>query len=185
MATETALPTVASTESDDGGVAWSNFNNAKAEDDVFTTSLLDPFGVPFSERLKVITFNWSSMQDADTLTALQLNIKRKASANGECSDFHIFFIKNGTISGNDMADVGGTTYTTTNTFANYDVLSLSGLTLSCADLRASTTGLYFVAQALLFSARTVSVDVISLTATYTPAAGGATSHNLTLLGVGA
>jgi hypothetical protein len=152
-----------------GTTAWSNPGNITADDGSNATVSMTFVGSTVqSHWLVADTFDFSSIPDGSTIDGVQVRAQLSVNtASGTVYDAVVI--------GESDASLGtpkapGTALTTTPT--NYDQGSSSdlwGLTLSAADVKASTFQARIAVEAsAFFSARTFSCDAIWVNVHYTP-----------------
>lgn len=160
-------PTVAANNTDIGTVAWSNVNNALADD--ANNASCAP-GAAVSNYLLLTGFDFSALGDSDTINAIQATAIRSSNSNNRISDNSIRLFVAGVASGDNKAAAGG--WPSAEASPTYgDLTSDSwGLTLTGADVKASNFG---IAIAINGNAGWQGfVDTIALNLDYTAAASG-------------
>lgn len=144
-----------------GVVSITNPANAVASDNSYATAIL--LLSQISNYLKVTNFGFTIPTDA-TITGVTVAIERSSTVLNGTHDDSIKLVKGGTISGNEKATA--TQWPTSDGVATYgSATDLWGLTLTPADINASTFGVAISAIADLAS--TAQVDYVSITIDYT------------------
>lgn len=179
----TAGPNAPGTMADDsavGTVTWSTVNNATASDNAYTDARSSSAGTTTSHYVKATNFGFAIPGGA-TINGVTVSIERKAShltAGRNIKDSTVSLVKGGTVSGNNKAATG-TSWPTSDGVASYGgAADLWGLTLTDADVNASTFGVVLsvaINKATGKGFTTGSVDFISITIDYTTGGGGALS----------
>ncbi len=180
----TAFPTIVADDGS-GDNAWGSPDEAKTDNNVGATSVLDPVNfLGISGVLKFTGFGFS-IPAGSTIDGFIVSTKRKSSvsaADRGAADLSIQMVKGGTAGGTDKADA--TKYTTSYvTDTHGTTTDLWGQSWTAADVNASNFGCTFSAQAIGTNLviQTVSLDYVSISVYYTPPA---TTVKRTLLGVG-
>jgi len=149
-----------------GTVAWSNPDNAKISDNVYTTTVLT--ASDSSHYLVATNFGFAIPTGA-TINGLLAEVEDKVDANGPFS-FWGYAIKGGVVQTPRFA-LG--TITTTETYNSYgSSTDLWGETWTAEDINALDFGIVFQRGKSLTTTNTFSVDHIRITVYYTEAATG-------------
>lgn len=155
-----------------GTIAWDTPANAAAADVAVTFASLSTGTDVFSEYLKATNFGFSIPADA-TVNGVVVEVMKNGGAYVFDAGTGARLVKGGTVSGNDKAD----TATGWDTFAGSSYASyggaadLWGLTLTPADVNASTFGFVLAAEYGGVGGANAEVDHIRVTVYYTPAGG--------------
>jgi hypothetical protein len=169
-------PQAASGATDDatvGTATWGTLSNVTASDSTYATVTLT--GSLTSHYLKV-TFDLSSLPSYSSLDGIQIPVIAKKTGPGGATESAIRIVLNGSIgttnkstaaalTGSDnTVTYGGTSDTWGETFTNGDTIGVAISYVGGGNVVAN-------------------VDYVTITITYTPAAGGS-ARQITLLGVG-
>lgn len=176
----TAGPNAGSTISDDasvGTVAWSNPANAGASDNVYATATSTTAATHY---LNCQGFGFAIPSDA-TINGITMDVECKQSGN-TVTDYHTNLLKAGGIAGDDKKSA--TTWPMSDGVRTYGgAADLWGTTWTPADVNHAGFGCAIAATITSGISRTASVDLITLTVTYTEA-GSVRHQSRALLGVG-
>ncbi|MCX6801141.1 MAG: HYR domain-containing protein [Candidatus Diapherotrites archaeon] len=154
-----------------GDVNWSGVANIYASDNAYATSTVDDY--QHTHYLTATGFDFSSIPTNAVITGITATIERKVSSTSggsEVQDDHVRIIKGGVIQTSADDKASGTHYTTSDVSAIYGGATDSwdaGLTTT--DIKASNFGIALVSEKANddSGSRTVSVDYIAVTVTYT------------------
>lgn len=176
----TAGPSAPSVIIDDpavGTVSWSDASNAGATDNQYATAAST---TAISHYLNAQGFGFAIPADA-TIDGITLGVECKSSGNS-IKDYDVFLLKAGAVAGSD-GSVG--TWSTTEATRSYGgAAAMWGTTWTPAEVNAADFGCVIAVEITSASLRTASVDYITITVTYTEAAGTAAKQSRSLLGVG-
>lgn len=143
-----------------GVVAITNPANAQTSDNTYATAVL--LLSQISNYLKVTNFNFLIPSDA-TITGVTVSIERSSNTLNGTHDDSIKLVKGGVILGNELASASQ--WPTSDAVATYGSSSnLWGLTLTPADVNASTFGV--VISAIADLASTAQVDQVTMAIDY-------------------
>ncbi|WP_290842198.1 MopE-related protein [Flavobacterium sp.] len=147
-----------------GSAAWSNPGNIVAAGTPYATATTGLFGS--TNFLYASNFGFS-IPAGSIIVGIQVSINRQSSGNNTY-DNDVRLVKGGATTGSSEAiGIITATYPTSMGVANYGGTSdLWGATLTVADVNASNFGVAFSSSSL--AGRTISVDYIRMTVTYTP-----------------
>lgn len=168
MATEGPRQATVVTETSDGETPWTDPGNAITDNDSYATCTLGELAR--TDFLDFTDFDFATIDDADTVTNLQVEVAAIQSATG-ISWTYADIIKAGSPLGNPKSSGSSlgaveTYLSISNTMVNW------GTTLTGAQVKASNFGMrvQFLNQEPMES--TISVDACRITLTYTAAATG-------------
>ena len=154
-----------------GTRAWSNPDNAKVSDDVYTLCSGNNANNTISHYLKATNFGFSIPTGA-TVDGITVEIEKKSlfytSGQDYNRDYDIELVKGGVISSNNKADTA-TDWPATDTYTSYGSSSdLWGLSLTPADINASDFGVVIAMKWFRVDAvAKPNVDHICITVYYT------------------
>lgn len=177
--TEASAKAPGKVESTGTGVAWSNPENAKTENESFATAELTAAS-PTSRSLKATEFGFAVPEEA-TIAGISAAVvcnytnPGQIPADGEVEDNEVKLVKAGTIEGTSQAKSGTWTIGVPSGTRNYGGTSnLWGLALTPANVNASNFGIALSAKGVaLAKTNTARVDKVTLTVYYTlPSASG-------------
>jgi hypothetical protein len=152
-----------------GAVAWSNPGNAAASDGSYATAVIGAAVTP-SEYLKVTNFGFAIPAGA-TIDGITVAVERSSSQANRVNDSAVRIVKGGTIGSTDKGSA--TNWPTSDASVNYGGVSdLWGETWAYSDINASTFGMAISAASTGSGTRAARIDLITITVTYTEAAGG-------------
>lgn len=175
----TAGPNAASTIADDasvGTVAWSNPSNAGTSNDSYATATSTTAATHY---LNCQGFGFAIPAGA-TINGITMDVECKQSGN-TVTDYHTILLKAGSPAGDDKKS--GTAWPAADGVRTYGgAADLWGTTWTPAEVNAANFGCAIAATITNAVARTASVDLITITVTYTEAA--AVKQRRALLGVG-
>lgn len=151
-----------------GSVAWSNPGDAVSNDDVYASATVDG---TITNYLQCTSYGLSIPTGA-TIEGITVNVERKSSRtqNGGSQDAAMRIIKGGVVGTVDRSS--GTVYTTADaTEPHGGATDLWGETWTAADINAANFGAAFAATKPDPGglAHTITVDVVEITISYTPA----------------
>jgi hypothetical protein len=150
-----------------GNLGWTNISNADVANDTYATSALSGSGGATPQTYYLVATNWSAAVPSNaTIVGVVVKIEHKQSASG-IRLTELKLVKGGTIQGTDHG-VDGTNISTTETEDSYGgAADMWGLALAYSDINASDFGVAFRYRNNNASARTVSVDNITIVVYYT------------------
>jgi hypothetical protein len=129
-------PTVATNNTDIGSVAWSNVNNALADD--ANNASCAP-GASTSNYLLLTGFDFSALGDSDVINGILVTITRSSNTNGRISDNSVRLFVAGSAAGDNKA---GGSWAAAEADVDYGGLSDDwSLSLTGADVKASNFGI--------------------------------------------
>jgi hypothetical protein len=163
-------------------LGWVNTGNSGADDAAYATADATFSIDDITEYLKITNFGFSIPAGA-TINSITAGVKRKTNTSSLPVDYSIKIVKAGTISGTDQsAGDAWPTSEATKTFTGGGG-ALWGLAWGPSDINDSGFGVAIsCADSGSVGGWIASINYITLTIDYTPAASSA--HTLTLLGVG-
>lgn len=162
-------PSNSSNVSDSGDGAWSSPSNVYADDATYATGFQDGSAAGKTDRLKNLNFGFAIPSGA-TIDGITVEIDRKTSGGSNSSDLLVQLYKAGALVGSNKASA--TAYTTSDVTATYGGTSdLWGTTWTDADINDAAFGVCFQSEQTNSVGRTVSVDFVRITVTYS---GGST-----------
>lgn len=152
-----------------GSVAWSSPGNAAASDDSRATATIGS-GLTPSEYLLATNFGFSIPTGA-TIDGITVTVERSSTQANRVSTNAVRIVKGGVIGSTDKAD--GANWPTSDATLDYGgAADLWGESWTAADINASNFGFAISAAATAPGTRDAQVDHITITVTYTEAAGG-------------
>lgn len=155
-----------------GTVAWSNPNNAKVSDNVYTTAVVNN---STSHWLKTTNFGFSVPTSA-VILGIQVEAEAKISSSGWVLDY-VRIVKGGSI-GTENKTLGE--YTTTDSYCSIGGSNdLWGESWTASDINSSNFGVAISTFVDTSSDYTVSIDHVRVTVYYTdPGVGNLLSQKL-------
>ena len=178
MANTTASPGTMANDSAVGTVAWSNSDNAKVSDDSYAlTDSMD--GVVSTNYLKATNFGFSIPIGA-TINGVEVGVEQKFTGTPTAGNLKVKLVKGGVVSG-DFSDVLS--------ISDVDTYVLQGgstdlweNTLTAVDINSSTFGcVYYIEDAN--GGFVVSVDHIRTTVYYTETSSSTIAGVQTIQGI--
>ena len=144
---------------------WTTSTNVASSNNAYATASIAASGQ--SANLDSTGFGFTIPTGA-TITGIQVDIERKASATSSIEDYDVYVLKGGSATG--ITDHASTTdWTTSDATRSYGNSSdLWGTTWTVTDINASNFGVRLKALNLTTSAKTASVDWVQITVFYTP-----------------
>lgn len=140
-----------------GNVAWTNPSNAKANDNIYATSIL--LAGQVTDYLKVTDFGFH-IPTTHGIDGIKVEIERKSGLTSNAADTEVKLVKGGTVGGSNLAS--GTNWPTSEAYTTYGGASnLWGTTWTAANINATNFGVVLSASATLGD--TLSVDHIRVT----------------------
>lgn len=160
--------TVSQISTNDGGNVWSNLNNIKANDGLFASM---PFeSTFFSAGNSLVTTNFGfSVPTTATINGITVAINRRQD-NTSTQDSGIQLLKASTVVGTNKS-TGASWPSTATTITFGSVSDLWGTTWTPAEVNGSGFGFQLDCVGNSFAGSQANVDYITITITYTPAAG--------------
>ena len=154
-----------------GTVAWSDPDNAKVSDNVYSTAVGTNLFI--SHYLKATNFGFT-IPTGSTINGVLVEVEKKGgTVGGDFIDSTIKLVKGGTVSGDNKSV--GANWLTTDTYSSYgSMIDLWGLSLTTADVNSSDFGVVLTCMSTSSNSKTASVDHIRITVYYTegtPSAG--------------
>lgn len=183
----TSGPNQGTTASDGGAygsVAWTNPSDAVVENGTKATAVFS--GEDATYLLDVVNFGtFTGVSSGDVITNVLVEVKCRSVTNG--GNFAVGDLIIGGTSLGMQIITGGTYSTTLQWQTAFNGAPVADWGKSGELLGSDITSTFGVQFAMYNSAAdTVEVDAVRITLTYTPSGGGgATAHNLLLLGCGA
>ncbi len=161
--TQTRSPTACANNNTTGSTAWSNPANAYTSNDSYATAALAAGTT--SNYLLCSNFGFSIPAGA-TITGISVDIERKSS-NNSTRDNLLYLVKNGTIQTGSNGATNTNWPTSDATEAHPGATALWGNTWTPADINANNFGAALSARNAAGGSRTMSVDALSITISYT------------------
>lgn len=164
------------TQANDGtpAIAWTNLGNVNASDNAYTSAAL---GASQSTQGLLLTNFGAGIPANSLITGVEVAIERSATVASRITDLLIQLIKGGTPSGDDKSL--GIFWPATDATRIYGSASdLWSLSLSAADVNASTFGVIIRANCSALGGATARLDRVGIRITYFPPVTGTLAATL-------